>query len=75
MTFASLSLGSALIVAASSPTIRYPMSASPVFSMARRVVRSGTPLKTTRLTVGFLRQYCSFASSTSSMPGFALTNR
>ena len=25
------------------------MSASPVFSMARRVVRSGTPLKTMRL--------------------------
>src|SRR5438034_540087 len=37
--------------------------------MARRVVRSGTPLMTTRLMEGFLRQYCSFASSTSSVPG------
>src|SRR5260370_27389429 len=31
--------------------------------MAKRVVRSGTPLMTTRLIEGFLRQYCSFASS------------
>ena len=30
------------------------MSASPVFSMARRVVRSGTPLMTTRLIDGLL---------------------
>ncbi len=51
------------------------MSASPVLSMARRVVRSGTPLMTMRLTEGFLRQYCSLASSTSSTPGVMRTNR
>ena len=75
ITWASRSFGSALMVAASTPTMRYPMSASPVFSMASRVVRSGTPLMTTRLIDGFLRQYCSFASSTSSTPALMLTNR
>src|SRR5437870_3667385 len=73
--FARRSLGSALIVAASTPTIRYPRSASPVFSIASRVVRSGTPLMTTRLIEGFLRQYCSLASRIVSMPGVLVTTR
>ncbi len=51
------------------------MSASPVFNIASRVVRSGTPLNTRVLIVGFLRQYCSLASSTSSSPGLCRTNR
>ena len=75
ITLARRSFGSALIVAASRPTIRYPISASPVLSMAMRVVRSGTPLMTTRLIDGFLRQYCSLASSTSSTPGFMRAKR
>src|SRR4029453_900772 len=50
------------------------MSASPRLSMARRVVSSGTTLKTSRLTDGDLRQYGSHASITSSTPGLNDTN-
>ena len=50
------------------------MSASPRLSMARRVVSSATDLKTSRFTLGVLRQYCSCASSTSSTPGVNDTN-
>src|SRR4030095_1750932 len=73
ITWASRSLESALMVAASTPAIREPMSAPPVFSLARRVVRSGTPLMTSVLIDGFLRQYCSLASRTSSTPGVCRT--
>src|SRR2546426_9528089 len=45
------------------------MSASPRLSMARRVESSGTDRATSVLTLGVLRQYCSFASTTSSTPG------
>ena len=50
------------------------MSTSPRLSMARRVVASGTLLKTMRFTEGTLRQYPSKASITSSTPGVWLTN-
>ena len=51
------------------------MSASPRFSIARRVDSSVTDLKTSRFTDGDLRQYWSKASITSSMPGMNDTNR
>ena len=51
------------------------MSTSPRLSAAARVVSSGTLLKTTRFTLGALRQYPSNASSTSSTPGVRLTKR
>src|SRR2546426_11256628 len=51
------------------------MSASPRFSMARRVDSSGTDLKTNRFTDGDFRQYWSKASITSSMPVVHDTNR
>ncbi len=50
------------------------MSASPRFKAASRVVSSGITLKTSRLTLGVLRQYGSNASSTSSTPGVNETN-
>ena len=50
-------------------------STSPRLSAAARVVSSGSPLKTRRLTLGALRQYPSNASTTSSMPGLKDTNR
>src|SRR5712664_3280374 len=45
------------------------MSTSPILSAASRVVSSGITLKTSRLTLGILRQYGSNASNTSSTPG------
>ena len=51
------------------------MSASPRLSMARRVASSATDLKTNRFTLGTFRQYCSWASSTSSTPGVKDTKR
>jgi hypothetical protein len=50
------------------------MSTSPRFSAASRVDSSGIERKTMRLTLGFLRQYPSLASITSSMPGWNDTN-
>jgi hypothetical protein len=50
------------------------MSTSPPFRAASRVASSGITLKTRRLTLGALRQYCSFASKTSSTPGVNETN-
>src|SRR5207244_3973201 len=50
-------------------------STSPRLSAAARVVSSGRPLKTTRLTLGDFRQYPSNASTTSSTPGLKDTNR
>ena len=50
------------------------MSASPRLSMARRVDSSGIDLNTSRFTLGVFRQYCSLASSTSSIPGVNDTN-
>ena len=50
-------------------------SASPRLSMARRVDSSVTDLNTRRFTPGTFRQYCSWASSTSSMPGLNETKR
>src|SRR5262249_59201729 len=49
-------------------------STSPRLSMASLVDESGTDRKTSVLTVGVLRQYRSFASSTSSTPGLKETN-
>src|SRR5215475_11206872 len=51
------------------------MSASPRLSMASRVDSSGIDLNTSRFTLGVFRQYCSFASTTSSTPGVNETNR
>ncbi len=50
------------------------MSAPPVLSIATRVVPSGTPFITSRLTLGTLRQCAVLASSTISTPGVSLTN-
>ena len=50
------------------------MSASPVFTISARESTSGTLRITTFFTFGFLRQYLSKASSTSSIPGVVLTN-
>ena len=52
----------------------YAMSASPRLSMTRRVATSGTLRMTSVLTLGGFRQYCSFASRTSSTPGLNETN-
>ena len=49
--------GSRLTFSASSPSSALAMSASPFFSMATRVVVSGTLFMTSRLTCGVLRQY------------------
>ena len=49
------------------------MSTSPAFSAAARVLSSGMLLNTSRLTEGTFRQYPSYASMTSSMPGVKLT--
>ena len=70
----SVSPGVRLISSASSPRIEYAMSASLRLSMASRVASSGTTLKTRRFTLGGFRQYCSYASSTSSTPGLNETN-
>ena len=50
------------------------MSISPRFKAARRVDSSAMTLKTSRLTLGVLRQYPSNASITSSIPGVNETN-
>src|SRR5262245_53624344 len=57
------------------PRIEYATSVSPRFNIARRVDSSGTDLKTSRFTDGTLRQYPSYASTTSSMPGVKDTKR
>jgi hypothetical protein len=54
---------------------RIAMSASPLFSMAARVVPSGTLFMIRRLTFGVFRQYPGYASRTTSTPGVWLTNR
>jgi hypothetical protein len=51
------------------------MSVSPRLSITKRVDSSGTDLKMSRLTDGVLRQYPSYASSTSSIPGVNDTKR
>jgi hypothetical protein len=50
------------------------MSTSPFLRAAARVVSSGMLRRTSRLTLGTLRQYPSYASITSSTPGLKLTN-
>ncbi len=60
---------------ATGPFRKYAMSTSPRLRAAARVVSSGTLFRTSRLTLGTLRQYPSNASSTSSTPGDALTKR
>ncbi len=52
----SLRFGSRLTSCAWAGSIRYARSTSPRLSMARRVVASGTLLKTSRLTLGIFRQ-------------------
>src|SRR5215510_1969035 len=59
---------------ASTPRNVKATSASPRFSMASRVDESGTARKTSVLTLGVLRQYCSLASRTSSTPGLKEAN-
>ena len=51
------------------------MSVTPRFSITRRVDSSGTDFRTTRFTDGAFRQYASYASSVSSMPGLKETKR
>src|SRR5688500_14405219 len=67
--------GVRLISSAIGPVIRYAMSASPFFSIASRVDSSGTTFITSRFTAGALRQYLSYASKTTSTPGWLDTNR
>ena len=70
----SVSPGVRCSSSASSPRIEYTMSISPRFNAARRVDSSETTLKTSRFTLGTLRQYPSKASMTSSTPGVKETN-
>ena len=60
---------------ATAPRKVYPTSISPRFSIVARVISSDTALRTSRLTLGILRQYCSLASTISSTPGANETNR
>src|SRR5579859_8135060 len=59
---------------ASSARIDKAMSTSLRFSAASRVDSSGITRMTIRFIEGVLRQYCSWASSTSSTPGLNETN-
>ena len=51
------------------------MSISPRLTITMRVDSSGTDLNTSRFTEGVFRQWPSYASTTSSMPGLNETNR
>ena len=60
---------------ARAPRTEYTTSTSPRLRAARRDDSSGITRKTSRFTLGALRQYPSKASSTSSTPGVKETNR